>query len=441
MCSKIAGASRLLVVTALGVLLVGAPLAVAQSVATVQTDKADYAPGETAQITGAGFAPGEEVTLQVIHTNGTDEGGAGHSPWGVTADSAGGFSTWWYVDPDDSAGGSFLLTAVGGTSGLTAQTTFTDANPSANLDQCGNDPAPSPHTDGCSASASDWVNGNLGASKSVYFEGDSIPYRMKFDSLSLGTHAVTIKWDTTKSGKHALDYLTSFDRTVATANPCLGVSGCSSFTTFPIPKDPQVDNEGAPITQLGGSFTLYGGTITTVSGYSYDDGSGFAGDKSARITVTFTTSVANPVLAWGGHISSRADWGANNSAVAISGSPYHTRLIALDGSGGNQDRSLSADAVIFPGSITVVKDATPNGPASFSFTASPLPLSNFSLVDDGTSASTKLFANIINFQTYSLAETVPSDWSLTGITCSISSPNGGSQTVSSPSVNPTCQHP
>ena len=53
--------------------------------------------------------------------------------------------------------------------------------------------------------ASDWVNGNLGASKAVYFEGDSIPYRMLFDNLTPGSsHAVTIEWDTTKSSKHAL---------------------------------------------------------------------------------------------------------------------------------------------------------------------------------------------------------------------------------------------
>ena len=66
--------------------------------------------------------------------------------------------------------------------------------------------------------------------------------------------------------------------------------------------------------------------------------------------------MANPVLAWGGHIATRQDWGTGNSAVAISGSPYHTRLIDLDGSGGNQDRSLSADAVIFPGFIHIVKN-------------------------------------------------------------------------------------
>ena len=91
----------------------------------------------------------------------------------------------------------YFVTARGAQTGRVATATFTDANPSADLDQCANDASPSPSTDGCSASASDWVNGNLGASKSVYFEGDSIPYRMKFDSLSLASHTVTCTGTTT----------------------------------------------------------------------------------------------------------------------------------------------------------------------------------------------------------------------------------------------------
>ena len=126
------------------------------------------------------------------------------------------------------------------------------------------------------------------------------------------------------------------------------------------------------------------------------------------------------------------DWGANNSAVAISGSPYHTRLKDLDLTGGNQDRSLSADAVIFPGSIEVIKDAAPDSSQSFSFTGSPSPLTNFSLVDDGTNTNnSKLFSNITTFQTYTVNETpIPSGWSFDSSSCSASSPNGGSYTTS-----------
>jgi hypothetical protein len=394
---------------------------------TIASDLPDYNPGGTVTLSGSGWDSGGAQVHIVVND---DVGQTWQHVVDVAPDSNGDVTDVFQLPNYFVAQYSVQATQQTASGTLTATSSFTDANPSADLDQCANDPDPSPNTDGCSASASDWVNGNIGASKAVYFEGDSLPYRMRFDNLSLASHSVTIEWDTTKSGKHALDYIDTYNQTVGTANPCLGVSPCGSPTTFPIPADPQVT--GAGVTPIAGNLTLYGGTITSVSSYSYPDGSGFAGDKSARITINFTASQANPVLAWAGHISSRADWGLNNSAVAISGSPYHTRLINLDGAGGNQDRSLSADAVIFPGSITVIKDATPNGPTSFSFTGSPAPLSNFSLVDDGTSANTQVFGNIKNFQTYTVNETpIPSGWAFDAISCSVTSPNGGSFSTSS----------
>jgi uncharacterized repeat protein (TIGR01451 family) len=312
------------------------------------------------------------------------------------------------------------------------------ANPSATLDQCANGPTASPT--GCNPNT--WVNGNLGASKAHYLEGDSVPYRMTF--LNLVTvaqapsliHHLTIEWDTTKSGKHALDYLTSWNRTVTTANPCAGVSGCtlgSPSTPLAIPTDPQVT--GAGVAPIAGNFNIWGGTLTSITatpdagnadnGYTYSNGTGFAGDKSASIQINFTATVANPVIAWGGHIATRLDWGTGSSAVAIAGSPFHMRLVSLDGAGGNQDRSLSNDAVTFPGSITIIKDATPNGATSFAFTASPSPLTGFNLVDNGTSSNTRLFSGITSFVTYTVAETGTSGWDLTSRTCTGFS-NGGS---------------
>lgn len=186
-----------------------------------------------------------------------------------------------------------------------------------------------------------WENGNLNASKATLKEGDSVPYRMKLDGLTTGaSNTLTIEWDTTKAGTHAIDYLTSYDATFS-PDPCSGVAGCSGPpNTFSIPQDPNV-----PFTQDAGVFSLYGGTITSVSAYSISSGS-YASDSSTRITITFTSLQANPVLSWGGHIASQIDWGYGNSAVNIAGSPYHTRLIELNGSGGNQDRSLSAGAIL-----------------------------------------------------------------------------------------------
>ena len=323
------------------------------------------------------------------------------------------------------------------------------ANPSANLDQCANDPAPSFSSDGCNSLATQWVNGNLGASKSVYAEGDSIPYRLTFSNIATNrSHDVKIEWDTTKQGVHAIDYLTTYTRSVLDANACLGITqapnACGSVAstkTFGIPKDPQVDNgSGSPIVQPAGFFTIYGGNITGVSSYSYSTGTGFAGDKSASIVITFTTDVTNPVIAWGGHIAQRqpgngsGGWGPTLSAVSISGSPYHTRLLDLDGSGGNQDRSLSAAAVIFPGSITVIKDVDPGTNAQdFGFsTTGGLSPATFSLDDDSdnTLSNTQLFGGLKNVgATYTVTEAALGGWSLTGLSCSRDISNGGSSST------------
>lgn len=276
-----------------------------------------------------------------------------------------------------------------------------------------------------------WINGNLGASKATYYEGDSIPYRMVMDNLSLSSHSLTIEWDTTKNDKHAEDYLTSFNRTVGTANPCTGVIGCSTYTAFPIPIDPQV--AGAGVTQIAGDFRLYGGTISSVSAYSYPDGTGFVGDNTARITINFTASVSNPVLAWGGHIAHRSDWGQNNSAIAISGSPYHMRLIDLDGSGGNQDRSLSADAVIFPATITITKVAAPNSEQDFIFTTTGTGLSGFTLDDNGNNSdgtsNTSVFS-VTDFGAKTITESVVSTWSLTNLVCQVTGTGSQSTNLS-----------
>ena len=99
------------------------------------------------------------------------------------------------------------------------------------------------------------------------------------------------------------------------------------------------------------------------------------GDSSTSITITFTATSATPVLAWGGHIADRKDWGSNNSALAITGSPFHMRVLALDGSGGNQDRGLSSSAVVFPALLTITKNVLGSdgsnlfGPTPFTFTA------------------------------------------------------------------------
>lgn len=222
----------------------------------------------------------------------------------------------------------------------------------ANLDQCANGAIDSPVT--CGAG---WSNQDLNAQQSHYRENDSVPFRALLSGLSTsGSHTFTFSWRTTKGGKHAYDYLTTYNRTQA-ADPCYGVSGCGASSVFPIPADLQVT--GAGVTPDSGNFTIFGGSITNVSAYTYTDGTGFSGDKTARLTITFTASQANPVLAWGGHVASQIDWGLGNSAAAISGAPYHMSTNSLDGdSSGKQDRSIQASAILpTPTMSTQVSDS------------------------------------------------------------------------------------
>jgi hypothetical protein len=306
--------------------------------------------------------------------------------------------------------------------------------PSTNLDQFANGPLASPVP--CTGGA--WQNGNLNENQAYYLEGESVPYRAFIIDTTVGIdYTITIQYDTTKDGKHALDFLTDFNRTETDADPCSDLSGvpsgaCADPHYADIPADPNITNSNIQIP--GQNFSIYNGEITAVSGYTLSGD--YSGTSSTSITLTFTsTEGGTVVIAWGGHIAERKDWGDDNSAVAIPGSPYHMRLIdftctdPINCSAGNQDRLLSAGAVIYPGSITIIKDARPEGLTSFPFTASPSPLVDFSLVDNGTSTNTKIFDEITNFTTYTVTENPPDYWDLTNIVCGVTSSNGGSQST------------
>lgn len=267
----------------------------------------------------------------------------------------------------------------------------------ASLEQCANGDAANPV--GCVTGGggnTGWVTGNVGFSKAHWAESQYLPYRMVFSGLAPGTHNVTIGYDVLKGSVHAIDFLGTYNITETTANPCAGISsGCSGAqngdSQFVIPVDPDVAAFGAPfpVMPATGKFTMWGGTITAVAYV----GPGHDGEQR-EIKVTFTTTAANPnpVLAWGGHIAWAGEWGLGNSAGAISGSPYHMRLIDLDGKGGQQDRSLAADAVLSSGSLEIIKTVVVDGNtnatsnAIFTFTASsnyPGPTNPFQLQDNG----------------------------------------------------------
>src|SRR5206468_3164015 len=77
------------------------------------------------------------------------------------------------------------------------------------------------------------------------------------------------------------------------------------------------------------------------------------------------------------------------------------------------------------GSIAEVKEAQPNDPQDFSFTAGGgLSPSSFALDDDSdpTLSNTRTFSSVVAGSGYSLSESVPSGWDQTGATCDDGSP-------------------
>src|SRR5205085_12026630 len=96
------------------------------------TGMLDYPPNSAALNAGTGFAVGETVQLQVVHTDGTPS--PGDAPWFVVDGAAsdrdgkvdGNFQTTWYVG-QDCAGATLELTARGLSSGAVAQWVFTDS--------------------------------------------------------------------------------------------------------------------------------------------------------------------------------------------------------------------------------------------------------------------------------------------------------------------------
>lgn len=261
----------------------------------------------------------------------------------------------------------------------------------------------------------DWVNGNAGASNAHYREGYSIGYRSLLTGLKPSTcYEYVIEYDT-YHGAMAIDYLTHFQRlephgpfghSAEIIDPRIFKSGSKEYmmgvistNTFAIPA-PAPSNittgstkniSGQPTASFNALpaaeklMTIYNGVINDIT-YDKQDPIAISGNNntSTRVRIKFTTSTSDSVvLAWGGHIASRLDWGFSTStgkalsAAGISGSPYHMRQISMNTctgtniSLGNQDRSLAAAAVFPPPECpTVTSKSICLGTSSMSFTIS-----------------------------------------------------------------------
>ncbi|MEP5567689.1 MAG: hypothetical protein ABJN62_07645 [Halioglobus sp.] len=265
------------------------------------------------------------------------------------------------------------------------------------MTQCANHKAGAGDHDTCDF----WTSGNVNGQKATYFEGDSVAYRMYLEGLEIGeTYQMTFQWDATQGDKNALDYVTSYNATVANANPCQGLAtalNCANApSTVAIPFDNVMGRgrgvfSGPPFVVNTGQLAIWGGDTLSLQGgevgiepFDYDPDvpaaptqPPYAVTTKISATVQFVATSSDAIIAWGGHISTRMDWGESNSAINITGSPYHMRLVIVEDMGtltdagtfaqGSKDVQLSADAVFFPISLKIVKSTDRASDQSFTF--------------------------------------------------------------------------
>lgn len=298
---------------------------------------------------------------------------------------------------------------------LASPTAYAATNMAVTIDQCANDQG-----SGYPGHTCDWVNGNLNSTKTTYDEGDASVQRAVFTGLSVGdSYTYTFTYDTLKSGKHAYDYLTTWNYSQNwVTNLCAGVAGCSTtgLSTYPIAADPSL--AGA----VGQVFTMSGGTLTGSTAPTYDS----AG--VATVTVSFTATATTAVLWFGAHVASQLDWGTGMGAGSVSGSPYHVSAQRItdttSGSSeviGQQDNQMAASAIQQPGAITITKVADPADGTDFSFglaNAARTQSKTFQLDVDSDPTLPNTVTYYVAPGSWTVQEpTQPAGWSFAGLTC------------------------
>src|SRR5262245_37986081 len=420
-------------------------------IAIVSTEFTNYRPGDTANIWGAGFLPGESVTLQVIHVTGASEAGAGHQPWTETADIDGKVTTTWYVDPDDSMGSEFLLAATSSLSQLSSEMMFADSGAGI----CSND-----KTIACS------VNADCGAGNTCYLptaggvtlanqvcladaSGSGLNCTANDISVAATSSLVVVDKDPITPGVQGclfpgdtatISFIATFKLT-AQDRYDIGVwaaqdggnarTGRCSVTDFPVSPTPpwtDLDNfciaTGPNQNKCSLNLALACTTDAQCSGSNAIDRCGditstnnpiYSSIQSIQVACIDTNGDGNVdpnvCLSW----EQAGGSGLCTSPLqTVVGAPSKCNCQVLPGI-----------TILVPGVIKVDKVTNPAAdPTSFNFTLTKPggATTTFSLKD----ADPLFNSGPLSLGTYSVAESVPSNWALTSSTCS--SDQGQTQT-------------
>jgi hypothetical protein len=371
----------------------------------VMTDKQDYAFGETAVITGSGFAAGELVQLQVQNAPGygTNDD-AQNQPWTVNADDAGNVASMWVVDDPAAENALYILTAQGLSSGESASTTFTDSiNSLSNL-----------HV----GAQSIVVNAGTGASPPFDVSvdrnggGDSITYSI----LNAGTvfpSGVTFGFSPNGQMNQTSTTLTI---TTQTGTP----AGEYTFTVRATGNSKTADGTGTlkvgtPTTTTlttSGTPSTYGDSVTftaTVSGGATPTGSVQFKDGATNLGSAVTLSGGSAAL--------------NTSALSAAASPHSITAVYIPDATHNASTSTAVSQAVNPRPVAVtgsrVYDGTTNAAAAILTITNKVGTDTVNLTGSGTLASRNVGSQALSVGTLALSGSASSNYTLVDLTGSV----------------------
>ncbi len=298
--------------------------------ATLTTDKADYAPTDTALITGTGYNPNETYTLLITSVNNYSFSTT------VAADSSGNIAYAYQLDGTYRP--TYTVQAIDSTGKVVATITFTDAPlPSdTKLNQWKTVPSGS------------WTTGSLNSSNSNYTEGETVPFELDIGKIATSGNPYTFSvCRDYQSGSH-FGYISL--QLYNTSRPAVA-DGSISTTNTPF--------SGSNISSI--SSTEVGG-----------QGACGAGQRETQVSITVTSGSADTYLLWGGRLASPTDpgVGAGNGASSYPGGSLHMHLLSP-----NKDVGIQTSGIIQLAQITVTKtvDSGSANPNQWCFTISPDP--------------------------------------------------------------------
>jgi hypothetical protein len=274
------------------------------SSASVTTDKTDYAPGQIVTITGSGFQPNEQVDIY-FHEFPEEYPDIFFS---VVANQQGDFVTAEFAPQEIDLGRIFTLTAIGQTSGFTAQTAFKDNHSITVSCSPGSVSTGSPAT--CTGTIGGGTTGQPASGRTVSFTTNgpggfssttcvtsganmtaSCSVNYTPSAVGTGTHRIT---GSSGTGGHANSNF--FDITVTAAGTAPTITSANS-TTFTVGTAGSftVTTTGSPMPALmqigmlplGVTFTDNGNGIATLSGTP-----ALATVSSYTITITANNGVS-----------------------------------------------------------------------------------------------------------------------------------------------------